>query len=65
MQMKRLTDPAERQGMKVQSVTLSPEDIERLDQILDQNQFKTRSAAVRACIAFTHARLGRIVRDNG
>jgi metal-responsive CopG/Arc/MetJ family transcriptional regulator len=40
--------------MKVQSVTLTTEDLERLDQIMEGSGFKNRSAAIRACILFVY-----------
>ena len=40
--------------MKVQSVTLSTEDLAKLDEIMHEGKFKNRSAAVRACIFFAY-----------
>lgn len=52
--MKKLTDPCDRFEMKVQSVTLSTEDLAKLDTLMKEGQFKNRSATVRACISFAH-----------
>ncbi len=50
--MINLVDPCQKLEMKPQSVTLTTEDLERLDQIMLDGNFKNRSAAVRACILF-------------
>jgi|DEB19_MinimDraft_3_1074340.scaffolds.fasta_scaffold00233_13 metal-responsive CopG/Arc/MetJ family transcriptional regulator len=52
--MKNLIDPCQKLEMKVQSVTLTTEDLERLDQIMEGSGFKNRSAAIRACILFVY-----------
>lgn len=52
--MKKLIDPCDRFEMKVQSVTLSTEDLAKLDEIMHEGKFKNRSAAVRACIFYAY-----------
>jgi Arc/MetJ-type ribon-helix-helix transcriptional regulator len=52
--MKKLIDPVDRFEMKVQSVTLTTEDIKKLDEIMKDCKFKNRSSAMRACIFFAY-----------